>query len=310
MKNDTSVNSKDVSRRGFIAATAGGVGGLMLSSGTARGAEGEFFDPYELVPLGKTGLKISRVGFGTGYKGWMRQSNQTRMGKEEFQKLLRYAFDQGIRFFDLADLYGTHPYLIPALKDLPRKDYVIATKVWTRKNGIPEKERPAVDLCVERFLKELGTDYIDVQQIHCVTSGKWAAEVESYMEGLEKLKKKGTIRCHGVSCHAIPALETLATTDWVDTVHTRVNPYGVKMDKPPEKVVPALKKIYAAGKGVIGMKIIGEGAFRDDEEKKNNSITQALTGGYLSGMIVGFMSNKEIDDFAARVRKVKRPKSE
>jgi aryl-alcohol dehydrogenase-like predicted oxidoreductase len=307
MKKSKRSPASDVSRRHFLAATTAGVGGLMLTSQTVRGAEGEFFDPAELVPLGKSGLKTSRVGFGTGAKGWMRQSNQTKLGKESFQALLRYAYDQGIRLFDMADLYGTHPFLIPALKDLPRKDYTIVSKVWTRKGGVPEAERPTADVCVERFLKELATDYIDIVQIHCVMDKAWPTEVEAYMEALEKLKQKGTIRAHGVSVHAIPGLETAAVTDWVDVVHTRINPFGASMDGPAEKVVPALRKIHEAGKGVIGMKIIGEGAFRNDEEKKNQSIEHALTCGCVSAMIVGFEKKEEIDDFSARVRKVKRP---
>lgn len=307
MRNRKRLSTSAVSRRSFLATTTAGVGGLVLASGLARGAEGEFFDPTELVPLGKCGLKTSRVGFGTGVKGWMRQSNQTRMGKEKFEALLRYAYDQGIRLFDMADLYGTHAFLLPALKDLPRKDYTIVSKVWTRKGGVPEAERPAADVCVERFLKELGTDYIDLVQIHCVMENGWPKEVEAYMEILEKLKQKGTIRAHGVSVHAIPGLETAAVTDWVDVVHTRFNPFGVKMDGPAEKVVPVVRKIHEAGKGVIAMKIIGEGAFRDDEDKKTKSIEHALTCGCVSAMIIGFEKKEEIDDFAARVRKVKRP---
>jgi len=307
---DREANPGPVSRRRFLATTTAGLGGMVLSSGQARAGEGEFFDPVETVPLGKTGIQVSRVGIGTGMKGWMRQSNQTRLGKEGFERLLRYAYDQGIRLFDLADLYGSHPFLVPALKDIPRKEYVAISKIWTRKGGIPEAERPGAEVCVERFLKEMGTDYIDIVLVHCVMAGGWPKEVETYMEALEKLKRKGTIRAHGVSVHHLDALDTAAVTPWVDSVNTRINPFGVKMDGPADQVVPRLRRIHEAGKGVVGMKIIGEGAFRDDEEKKNQSVAYALTLGCVDAMIVGFEKKEEIDDFFARVRKVKRPQAQ
>src|SRR4030095_13503320 len=128
------------------------------------------FDPYEAVPLGNSKLKVSRVCLGTGMKGGNRESNQTRMGKEKFEGLIKGAYERGVRLFDLADLYGTHSYMLPALKGIPRADYGIITKIWFRDGGIPEKERPDADVVVNRFLKELGTDYIDLLLLHCVTS--------------------------------------------------------------------------------------------------------------------------------------------
>ena len=118
-------------RREFLARSIAGVGGLLLGSGcidAARRKPGAF-DPYERVPLGKTKIKVSRVGFGTGMRGGGRQSNQTRLGKEKFEALLRASYERGVRLFDMADLYGTHPYLASALSKMPRKDYVISSKI-------------------------------------------------------------------------------------------------------------------------------------------------------------------------------------
>src|SRR6516164_6697784 len=133
-----------IGRRDFIKQSTLGVGSLLAGASIARGKESVpvRFDPYEQMPLGKTKVKMSRVCMGTGVHGSMRASNQTRMGKEKFQSLIQGAYERGCRVFDLADLYGTHPYLIPALKSMPRQDYVIISKIWWNKGGIPDTDRP------------------------------------------------------------------------------------------------------------------------------------------------------------------------
>jgi len=296
----------EMKRREFLARSIAGVGGLLLGAGcvdTAR-RKPATFDPYERVPLGKTKIKVSRVGFGTGMRGENRQSNQTRLGEKKFEALLRASYERGVRLFDLADLYGTHPYLARALRKMPRKDYVISSKIWWRRGGIPEKERPDADVVVNRFLKELNTDYIDIILLHCVVSASWPDELGEQMNILEKLKKKGIVRAHGVSCHSLPALQAAADEPWVDSVNVRINAYGKNMDGPVAKVEPVVRKLHKAGKGVIGMKLIGEGAFRNSDEKRDNSVRYVLTLGYVDAMVVGFEKLEEIDDFAARVRKV------
>lgn len=294
-------------RREFIQRTALGVGGLVV--GVAPGATAvtsPAFDPYELVPLGRSGLKVSRFCLGTGVRGGGRQSNQTRLGKAAFEALIRESFDRGTRLFDLADLYGTHPYVYPALKGIRRDRYQIATKIWWAKGGIPEDERPDADVVVARFLRELNTDYIDLVLLHCVISGTWPEQLRRQMDLLSRLKQKGVVRAVGVSCHSLDALEAAAAEPWVDSVHARINPYGMSMDGPPEKVVAVLKRIHDAGKGVVGMKIIGEGRLRNDGERRDASVKYALTLGCVDVLNVGCESVAEVDDVAARVRKVQR----
>jgi aryl-alcohol dehydrogenase-like predicted oxidoreductase len=293
-------------RREFLTMSLAGVGSILLGSRLtiAQQQKSKTFDPYELVPLGKTKIKVSRVGFGTGMRGGNRQSNQTRLGKEKFEALLQASYERGVRLFDMADLYGTHPYLAGALAKMRRKDYVLSTKIWWRRGGIPDKERPDSDVVVQRFLKELNTDYIDIILLHCVDTAKWPEELSKQMEILDGLKKKGIIRAHGVSCHSFEALEAAANEPWVDSIHVRINAYGEKMDAPVEKVAPVLKKMHDAGKGVIGMKLIGEGSFRNSDEKRDGSIRYVLGLGCVNAMVVGFEKVEEIDDFAARVRKV------
>jgi len=275
-----------------------------LPAANAEVTKPKYYDPYEPVALGKSGLKVSRFCLGTGVHGGNRQSNHTRMGKEKFDALVQGAHERGIALYDLADLYGTHPLLLPALRSIPRDRYGIVSKIWFRPGGIPDTERPDADVVVQRFLKEIGTDYLDLVLLHCVESPNWPEQLRKQMDILARLKDKGVIRAHGVSCHSIEALEAAAGEPWVDSVHTRINHYGMSMDGPVDKVVPVLQKLHAAGKGVVGMKIIGEGRLRNDEEKRDESARFVLGLGCVDVLNIGFEKPEEIDDFAARVRKV------
>ena len=124
------------------------------------------------------------------------------------------------------------------------------------------------------------------------------------MDILDNLKHKGIIRAHGVSCHSLSSLQAAADEPWVDSVNMRINAYGKNMDGPIEKVEPVVKKLHEAGKGVIGMKLIGEGAFRNSDEQRDNSVSYVLGLGCIDAMVVGFEKIEEVDDFAARVKKV------
>jgi len=302
-----------IGRRDFLESIAAGAAGMTLAGvrapaiAKAKPAASSHFDAFEPVKIGRTKIETSLVGLGTGMRGWMRKSDQTRLGQAGFTKLIRGALEKGVRCFDLADLYGSHPFFAKAMKPVKRDKYTILTKIWWRPKGVPDKDRPDADIMVKRFLKELQTDYLDVVQLHCVESGNWPGELRKQMDLLAGLKKKGLIRAHGVSCHSMKALLAAADEPWTDCVHVRMNPYGVRTDGKPEEIAAAVKKLSAAGKGVIGMKIVGQGAFRDSDEKRNKSIEYALGMPGLSTMVVGFEKLAEIDDFAARVKKVKRP---
>ena len=276
--------------------------GCAMSAGKAAKAG---FDSAEKVTLGKSGLKVSRLMLGTGMRGGQRQSNHTRMGQEKFTGLVRGAHERGARFFDLADLYGTHDFFSQAMKDVPRADYAITTKIWWNRGGIPEAERPDADGVVKRFLKELKTDYLDLVLLHCVTSGKWPEELQKQMELLAELKKKGAIRAHGVSCHSLPALLAAAKEPWVDSIHARINPYGASMDGEPEKILEVLREAKSNGKGVVGMKIIGEGRFRNDADKKKASVEFALNGGCVDVLLVGCETLEELDEIRKLMSEVK-----
>ena len=261
---------KRIGRREFLAGSLVGASGLLLGSKLAIAADAvakpnlakapvKMFDPWEIVPLGKTGIKVSRVGFGTGMSGGRHSSNQVRLGKEKFEGLLKEAYDRGCRLFDCADMYGSHPYIIPALKGIPRDKFTIVSKLMIWDPPAEEKEKPLVT--IDRFLKELNTDYIDLLLLHCMMAPDWNKTLKPYMDGMSEAKAKGKVRALGVSCHSMDALKVAAEEPWVESVHTRINATGTDMDGSPDEVVPIIRKIHDAGKGVVGMKLIGQGEY-------------------------------------------------
>ncbi len=295
-----------IKRREFLgAATAGTVGALMSGypavAYPAAKAVSADVDPVGSVPLGKE-LKACRISCGTGMGGGGRQTNQTRLGKKKFEALLNHAYDQGVRQFDMADMYGTHPYVGRVLKGKPRDGVQLVSKIWTRRGGLPEPERPLADVLVKRFLKELQTDYIDVLQIHCMTDPDWTTKQRRQMDAMEKLKQQGLIRAHGASIHTLPALEAAADDPWVDVVHVGINPFGHRTVGPMEKmdqVVRVLKKIHAAGKGIIGMKLVGEGTF--DPQRRKAALKFVVDLGCIDALTVGFEKPEHVDEFKANV---------
>jgi aryl-alcohol dehydrogenase-like predicted oxidoreductase len=302
---------KRIGRREFLAGSLAGASGLLLgstltgcASKTVTLAKGKTFDPWEIVPLGKTGIKVTRVGFGTGMSGGRHSSNQVRLGKEKFEALLREAYDRGCRLFDCADMYGSHPYIIPALKGVPRDKFTIVSKLMIWDPPAEEKEKPMVT--IDRFLKELNTDYIDLLLLHCMMAPDWNKTLKPYMDGMSEAKAKGKVRALGVSCHSMDALKVAAEEPWVESVHTRINATGTDMDGTPDEVVPIIRKIHDAGKGVVGMKLIGQGEFRDDRKLREQSADFVFNLGCVNAVVVGFETLDEIKDYENIVRKTPR----
>ena len=299
---------RNLTRRQFVSTTitAGAVSVLLGKTALAfpLKSEGINEDPFRIVTLGKSGVKTPLLGMGTGFSGYNRSSNITRAGVAE--SLIRQAYEKGIRFFDCADTYGTHKYLAAALKGIPRESYILTSKIWVGQGGIPEPERPDANVVIDRFRKELNTDYIDILQIHCMTDALWTDKQKKQMDILETLKEKKIIRSHGVSVHSLEAMEACVESPWVDIVHVRVNPYGDAMDKSdPSLVIPVIARLHNSGKGIIGMKLIGNGNFKNDPEKIDASLKYVLGLGTVDTIIVGFELPEQIDDYIGRIRKVK-----
>ncbi len=252
-------------------------------------------------------LSVCRLGCGTGTIASGKQSNQTRMGAKRFEALLQYAYDQGVRLFDVADDYGSHPYVGRVLKGRDRDSFQIVSKITASQETSGGQEHLLAELPVMRSLKELGLEYIDVLQIHCVATAQWNREHQAQMAAMARLKERGLIRAHGVSCHSLAALEVAAEEPWVDVIHARINPYGEAMDAAPDKVVPILERAHHNGKGIIGMKLIGEGVF--DAEQRRRTIQWVAGLGCVDVIIVGFERPEEIDEFRNNVRVALRERS-
>jgi aryl-alcohol dehydrogenase-like predicted oxidoreductase len=283
-----------IHRRTFLEASAGVAAGLAVTSGL-RASEAP---PPPLVPLGDTGIQVSRLAMGTGVRGGNRQSNQTRMGFEKFVALFHHAYERGIRFFDLADLYGTHVYFREALRTIPREDVAILTKIWWPYDGPrDETDKPhraeIVRSTLERFQHELNTDYLDVVLLHCLLSPDWQKDMQPYMDELSAAKERGQVRAVGVSCHDFGAMAAAAEAPWVDVILARINSQQVAMDGPPERVTDVLRTAQRNKKAVIGMKIFGEGRLIGDRE---GCIRFAQELGVLDAMTIGFEKPGQIDE--------------
>src|ERR1700741_1070355 len=249
------------------------------------------FAASETGTLGKTGIQTSLLAMGTGTVGSGHHSNQTALGVKGLSDLLLNGYDHGLRFFDSADSYGSHPHVAEALKHVPRDKVTVLTKSWARD---PDGMRADLD----RFRKELGTDYLDVCLMHCVTEADWTDRFRGAMDVLSEAKQKGVIRAHGCSCHTIEALRTAAKSPWVEIDLARINPVGEYMDSDPATVVSVLKEMKSAGKAVVGMKILGQGALRN---RQDEGIKYALSLGILDAFTIGAESKQEQEDLIRRI---------
>jgi len=228
---------------------------------------------------------------GTGTVGYAHHSNQTALGIDGLLKLLLNGYDHGLRFFDSADSYGSHPHVAEALKHVPRDKVTVMTKTWSR-----DAASARADL--DRFRKELGTDYIDICLMHCLTEGDWTTRFRGVMDVLSEAKEKGIIRTHGCSCHSIEALRAAAKSPWVEIDLARVNPIGSHMDADPNAVVTVLRGMRASGKAVVGMKILGQG---DMSERQDEALRYALSLDVLDAFTIGAESKSEQEDLIRRI---------
>ena len=231
----------------------------------------------EYIDFGETGLKVSRMAIGTGTHGWGHRSDQTALGLEGLADLLRLATDRGVSFWDAADQYGSHPHVARALRTIPREAVVILTKTTSRTAKKVERD-------VERFLREMRTDVIDIVLLHCLSEDNWPTHYAGAMEALSRAKERGHVRAVGVSCHSLGALRAAAETDWVQVVLARINYAGVNMDAPPSEVVPTIGRLYTSGKAVCGMKVLGCGRLVRDAR---TAIRYAFQLGTIHAITVG-----------------------
>src|SRR6266700_900946 len=283
-------------RREFLTIAAYGAGATWLTSKMtgrtlAMPELTKKVSASDTVVLGNTAIRTSRLAMGTGTVGVGHHSHQTALGIKGLSEMLLNGYDHGLRFFDAADSYGSHPHVAEALKHVPRDKVTVLTKSWARD---PAGMRADLD----RFRKELGTEHIDIFLMHCLTEGDWTERYKGVMDVLSEAKQRGIIRTHGCSCHTIEALRAAAKSPWVEIDLARINPIGAEMDSDPATVVSVLKEMKAAGKAVVGMKILGQGALRN---RQDEAIKYALSLGVLDAFTIGAESKQEQEDLIRRI---------
>ncbi|HWD21308.1 MAG TPA: aldo/keto reductase [Verrucomicrobiae bacterium] len=296
---------KKLSRRQFLQQSLTAAGAVAAGTGallSARAATVVKRTATDQVTLGKTGLKLSRLGMGTGSSNGQVQLD---LGREGFNSLVKYAYDQGITYFDCAQTYKTFEWIGGAIKDLPREKLFLQSKV----PGKPEKILEAID----HHRKVFNTDYIDSLLVHCMIAHDWTEQWKGIMDGFNEAKEKGWIRAKGVSCHSLPALRQATVTPWTEVHLVRVNPQGHRIDGEEESiwndtihdvnpVVAQIKKMKADGRGIIGMKIIGNGEFVKPEDREK-SVRFAMSRPEIDAVVIGVKSRAEIDEAIERINR-------
>ncbi len=207
-------------RRDFLKTAAGaglaaGLGGKALADAGKRTAT-------DWVTLGRSNVKVTRLAFGTGtYSG----AAQRALGQDGFTRLVRYAYDRGIRFFETAESYhGMSEMLATALKGLPRDSYRLMTKYSTPPYGPPPAER------IDMYRRQLNSEYIDILLLHCLRPPTWQKDYQELQDGMSVAKDKKIILSHGASIHGLPALRTIPGNQWLDIAMIRMNHTGIHMD--------------------------------------------------------------------------------
>jgi 1-deoxyxylulose-5-phosphate synthase len=241
--------------------------------------------------LGNTGIKLSRLAMGSGTHGVRKQSMQSRLGVYGFADLLEHAYDRGVNFFETADQYGTHEHMREGMRRVGKNNVVLLTK--TRATTADEMRKD-----LDRFRRELGRDHLDVVLLHCMTSATWVKEMQGPMEVLSRAKEQGIIRAHGVSCHSLVALELAARTPWVQVDQARINPIQAHMDADPATVLRVLGEMKKQGKGIIGMKIMGQGQLSGQVDR---AMAYAGKLDVLDAFTIGFGNRSQFDEIATKL---------
>jgi len=275
-------------KAGMAAAAMGGISRVPVLGQAKRSAT-------DWVTLGKSGVKVTRLAFGTGtYSGRV----QRELGQENFTSLVRYAYDHGIRFFETAESYGEmHKMLGVALKGIPRDSYRLMTKVTTHPGGNPQEK-------IDELRKLANTDYFDVCLMHYQHVANWPAETVAWQDGILEAKSKKALIGHGASVHGLPALRQFPGNKWLEIAMIRVNHKGTKMDAEDyntaglgdvNEVTSTVKKVHGEGMGVISMKLVGEGAFTNREDRQA-AMKYAFRNAGVDSVTVGVKNTAEIDE--------------
>jgi 1-deoxyxylulose-5-phosphate synthase len=278
---------RDFLKTGLAAGVLAGTGGVTLRA--ARGTATDW------VTLGKSGVKVTRLAFGTGT---MSGQVQRELGQEQFTRLVRYAYDRGIRFFETAESYGEmHKMLGEALKGVPRDSYRLMSKVTTRQGVDPQEK-------IDELRKLANTDYFDVMLLHYQHVASWPTDSVRWQDGILEAKSKKAVLGYGASMHGLPALRQAPGNKWLEIAMIRMNHKGTRMDAEDyntsgagnvSEVVAHTKQVRSDGMGVISMKLVGEGAFTAREDRQA-AMRFAFNNAGVDSVTVGFKNQAEIDE--------------
>jgi predicted aldo/keto reductase-like oxidoreductase len=290
-------------RREFMRQSATAIGAALVAPVAAAAAPPR--RATDLVPLGQTGVRMARLGIGTGSNGG---DVQRGLGQEAFTRLLRHAVDHGVTYIDTADNYRIHEMVGAAIKGLPRERLFIQTKMPWDRPPFPDKPREALD----RYRRELGVEYLDSLLLHCAVTHTWPHDLRRMMDVFDEAKRQQIIRLKGVSCHGMPALTAATGVDWVDVHLVRINHQGHHMDGADgtwaEKgnqraAMEQIRAMHDRGRGIIGMKLVGNGDFTSADDRER-ALQFALTCGCVDAVVMGFKSPAEIDEAIARMDRI------
>ena len=290
-------------RRRFLKTALAGSGALLAAPPLGLGKDAaRARRASDIVTLGSTGVKASYLALGTGFVGRRRSSALTERGQTEFTRLVHHGLERGVQFMDLADLYGSHPFMKEALKGVDRDRYVLLSKIWVRQEDWVTPSGGAREE-IDRFRNELGEDMIDLCLIHCVLNANWIEQYKRVRDELSELKDRGVVRGVGVSCHDFGALKVAAEHPWVEVIFARINHMGggrYFMDAERDEVAAVLRKARANGKAVVGMKIFGAGRLTAPEDR-DASLKYVIGSDLVDAMTIGMMKPEEIDDSVERI---------
>ncbi len=280
------LNRRDFLKTTIVAGAAASVGTLPLHAARRTATD--------IVTLGNSGMKVTRLAFGTGSNNG---HVQAALGQKEFSRLIAYAYDHGIRFFETAESYMTPAMLGEALKPYPRDSYQLMNKVTTDQGVDPRKR-------FDEMLRVSQTEYFDIMLLHWQHTGDWVSDTKHWQDGMLEAQSKQIIKTRGASVHGLPALRQVPGNKFLEVAMIRMNHNGTRMDGPvpdddnpgivPE-VVAHVKQVKSEGMGVISMKLCGDGTFTKHEDRQA-AMRFAFQHAGIDCATVGFKSTQEIDE--------------
>jgi len=278
---------RDFLKTGLAAAALAGARGLPLNAARETATD--------WVTLGRSGVKVTRLAFGTGT---ISGQVQRELGQDQFTKLVRYAYDRGIRFFETAEGYHEmHKMLGVALNGIPRDSYRLMSKVTTREGVDPMQK-------IDELRKLANTDYFDVMLLHWQHAATWPKDSMRWQDGIMEAQAKQAVIAHGASVHGLPALRQVPGNEWLQVAMIRMNHKGVRMDAEEfdtnglgnvSEVVSHVKQVRKQGMGVISMKLVGEGEFTAREDRQA-AMRYAFRNAGVDCVTVGYKNTAEVDE--------------